>query len=113
MAVILYRAGTTHTVRGVQCEQELFDEYSYLHNLEMGWFYSPEECYSEEIKEVVEIPIVKSGEAAVNVPVKLKLKEVVIVEESDEDIRARAKKAGLRNWHNMGIEKLKAKLNEA
>lgn len=47
MSVVLYKAGNTRKVRGVPCDILICDEYSYLHNLEQGYFYSPEECYIE------------------------------------------------------------------
>ena len=47
MSVVLYRPGTTHKARGIDCEIQICDEYSYLHNLDNGWFYTPEECYAE------------------------------------------------------------------
>ena len=48
MAVILYKPGNAHIIRGIPCDIQVCDEYSYLHNLDQGWFYSPEECYAEE-----------------------------------------------------------------
>ena len=48
MSVVLYRPGTTHKARGIDCEIQICDEYSYLHNLDNGWFYTPEECYTNE-----------------------------------------------------------------
>ena len=47
MSVVLYRPGTTHKANGIDCEIQICDEYSYLHNLDNGWFYTPEECYAE------------------------------------------------------------------
>ena len=47
MSVVLYRPGTTHKAKGIDCEIQICDEYSYLHNLDNGWFYTPEECYAE------------------------------------------------------------------
>jgi len=54
---VLYRPGTTHIVNGIECEARVFDEYSYLHNLTIGWSYSPESCYTK--KELTDTEIRK------------------------------------------------------
>ena len=82
MGVTLYRPGKMHTIRGIKCETKVFNEYSYTHNLEMGWFYSPEECYEK----------------------------VVEVEPTDKEIRTLAKNKGIKNWYNKKISKLKVEI---
>ena len=84
MAVILYRAGNAHMVNGIKCEMQICNEYSYLHYLDEGWFYSPEECYAEP-----------DG-----------------AQEENDKIRATAKDAGISNWHNKSIERLVRELKE-
>lgn len=60
MGITLYRPGNTRKIKGIKCDMQTFDEHSYLHNLDLGWFYSPEECYPE-IQGVEELPaVVKS-----------------------------------------------------
>ena len=94
MAIQLYKKGNTHTVRGIECEIGTFDEYSYLHNLDNEWFYSPEECYSD-----------------VDAALAKKLAECcVVLEDPKENIRLIAKKAGIRNWHNKKIENIEKEL---
>ena len=52
MAVILYKKGNTHKVRGVKCEACVCDENSFQHMLDSGeWFLSPQETLGEEVKQ--------------------------------------------------------------
>ena len=89
MAVILYKQGTSRTVNGIKCEFQICNEYSYLHYLDEGWFYSPEECYATEKDQ-------EAPEATV----------------SDDKIRAKAKESSISNWHNKSIERLVRELKE-
>ena len=50
MSVVLYRAGTGHTVKGIECEVLLCNENSFLHNLDNGWFLEPGEWIVETPK---------------------------------------------------------------
>ena len=102
MAVVLYKVGTTHTVRGIRCEQGIFDEHSYLHNLDNGWFYSPEECH------IPEETLAEKNQRLINEEAN---KNKGTEDSTEEDIRLRAKDAGIRNWHNKGIDRLKEELN--
>ena len=101
MAVILYKKGNTAKVRGIPCQFQICNEYSYLHLLEQGWKYTPEECYADEEPEVVEIPE-EVPEEPVEDP-----------EETPEDaIRTAARDARIRHWHNKSIERLEKELKE-
>lgn len=83
MGIMLYRPGTTHIEHGVQCEMQKFGASDYPAILEQGWFVDPREM----------------GE-----PVETEKEEPAAV--TDEDIRARAKALGIRNWHNKKIPTL-------
>ena len=102
MSITLYRPGNSHERHGIKCEARVFNEYSYLHLLDLGWFYSPEECYQEAVEEVIE--------EAIEVPVEID-GLLIISEMSDEEIRLLAKARGIKSWHNKGIDKLKAELD--
>lgn len=56
MAVELYRQGTTHTRNGIECEAEIFNEYSFVDMLDADWFLTPEEVY-------IEVPSIKEETA--------------------------------------------------
>jgi hypothetical protein len=49
MAIILYKPGNTYTSpKGIRCEFQICDPFSYEHLLDQGWFKTPEECYPKE-----------------------------------------------------------------
>jgi len=45
MSVILYKAGNTHIIDGIECEMKVFDEFLFASNLDIGWCLTPAECY--------------------------------------------------------------------
>jgi hypothetical protein len=98
MAVILFKKGNTHKERGIPCQMQICNEYSYLHLLKQGWHYTPEECYAEEEPELVEIPEVKE--------------ETETEEEPIDEIRVLARDAGISHWHNKSINRLTKELRE-
>jgi len=51
MAVQLFKKGNSHTVNGVKCDTQIFDEFSFKHMLKEGWCLTPEECYSKKAPE--------------------------------------------------------------
>lgn len=105
MAVILYKKGNTSKVNGILCEVQICNEFSYLHLLEQGWCYSPEECYAEEKEpELVEIP--EEIEEAEAEPMET---EPAL---TDDKIRMAAKDAGISHWHTKSIERLINELDE-
>ena len=111
MSVILYKPGNTRKVRGVPCDILVCDEYSYLHNLEQGYFYSPEECYAEKEDEAE--PEETEQEAEPEAEEETETDEPVLVDPAPEDeIRAAAKAAGIKSWHNKRIERLVKELKE-
>ena len=109
MAVILYRSGNTDTIRGIPCNTLICNEHSYLHLLDEGWFYSPEECYAEKekIDEKADV-LEEKTESDSEDDEKTRPKPVL----TNDGIRAAAKKAGIRSWHNKKIERLVKELGE-
>lgn len=106
MAVILYKAGGTSKVNGIPCEVQICNEFSYLHLLEQGWFYTPEECYAETEQEEGD----KTG------PEETLEEELETEEEpkksADVEIRTAAKDAGISHWHTKSIDRLKNELKD-
>jgi len=110
MAVILYQKGNRIKVGGIPCDFQVCNEHSYLHLLDQGWFYTPEECYAEEKQEnddnaasgeILEETETPETEETTEGPV-----------DPDEAIRAAAKYAGISHWHNKSIERLVNELKE-
>jgi len=49
MAIVLYKSGGSYkSPKGILCQFQICNEFSYLHLLDDGWFYTPEEI--EEVK---------------------------------------------------------------
>lgn len=68
MSVVLYKKGTTHNVRGVECEMQLFNIKSMSGALDSGWVTDPtklakKEEAPKEVKEEVK-PKTKSKSKA-------------------------------------------------
>ena len=99
MAIILYKKGTMHKVNGIPCQFQICNEYSYLHLLEQGWKYTPEECYQEPEPDLVEVP----EETEPIEPPEPELSEDELKEDA---IRSAAKDAGISNWYNKKIDRL-------
>jgi len=58
MGVTLYRQGITSKVGGIDCELQVFNENSFMHNVTSGeWFFSPKEAYADKpsVEEVTEV----------------------------------------------------------
>ena len=91
MAIILYKKGDTTKVNGIPCEIQICNEFSYLHLLEQGWFYTPEECYAEEPEET---PATEAEST------------------KDHEVRTAAKDAGISHWHTKSIDRLTKELKE-
>ena len=101
MAVILFKKGNTAKIRGIPCQFQICDPFSYLHLLDDGWFYTPEECCAEPEKDepvrvVVWVPNPDFG------PPRL----------SNNEIRTAAKNAGISHWHTKSIDRLTSELKE-
>ena len=96
MGVTLYRPGSTHNIKGIQCELRVFNEYNFKVCLDKGWFFSPEECYPKE-------PVVEAKQDKKEKPVK---------KMQDTEIRKLAKDAGIKSWHVKKIDRLKKELEE-
>ena len=96
----LFKKGNSLTVNGIRCDMQTVNEYSYLHLLKQGWFYTPEECYQEtEQPELVEVPEIEQ-ETTIPEP------ELSEDELKEDAIRAAAKDAGISNWYNKKIDRL-------
>ncbi len=92
MAIQLYRAGNTHTVRGIECELCNFDACEMDYQLNAGWCKSPEDIGHEQPEEESE-------------------------EESEEEtalnpVRIAAKAAGIEGWDIKRIKTLEGLLDE-
>lgn len=79
--IALYRAGTSHIIRGVQCEMTRCRADRLQAHLRAGWVTDPKELIKEE------------------------------EELSNKEVRAAAKEAGLEGWDTRRIGKLKEALN--
>lgn len=80
---MLFTAGTSKTVRGIDCDIILVSAKQVESHLNTGYFKSPEEVYADKNE---------SGKL------------------SNEEIRIAAKEAGLDNWESGRIKTLKKAL---
>lgn len=103
MAIILFKKGNTTKVNGIPCQIQVCNEFSYLHLLDEGWYYTPEEMLEGEKAE--------KEEPSQEEPTEVELAEVE-TELTDDEIRAVAKKANIGNWHNKKIDRLLEELKE-
>ena len=120
MAIILYKPGNMQKIRGIPCQFQICNEFSYKHLLDQGWFHTPEECYvvEEQVEEVpediteeaVEVDTEEVQEVAENEESEETVEETAEV--SDNGIRVKAKAAGIRSWHNKSITRLVGELKE-
>jgi hypothetical protein len=135
MAVVLYRRGDTHVVEGVKCERGLFPVAQLQARLADGWVTDPRNVDAEEEWETASGPEVESepetsatvteepktaiDEAAAPAGDKLGVTMDMLDEATkqpkptEEEIRQVAKGLGIKSWHNMGLDKLNAKIAEA
>lgn len=93
MAIQLYREGSTHTVRGVDCEIGNFQPIEMEAMLKEGWVKDPSEIGVEAPKK----------------PVK---EEKGKDDTSIDPVRLAAKKAGIENWESKRIKTLEAELSD-
>jgi hypothetical protein len=104
MAIVLYKSGDKDISRGVKCEVGRFPVSELAHALSLGWRTKPEDTL-EDI-----------GAPQVDVTSKGDVTHVDSHEdcphEEEEALRARAKEAGITNYWNKNIDKLKAELAE-
>ncbi len=135
MAVVLFKAGTGTVRNGIECEMGVFDEFSFLHLLDQGWFKTPEECYPTEAPETdasgaEETPATDEQTIATeddDATEQLPDSENSEAEASDGDseeaegagdaeegeVREQAKEAGITHYWNKGIERVKQELSDA
>lgn len=115
MAVILYKAGNMTKVNGIPCEVQICNEFSYLHLLEQGWCYTPEECYvTDEPEEETCLPEVCY---ATEEPPEAEEAEPEAESEPEPEnnlqtLRAAAKDAGIEKWQVKGMKRLEKELAE-
>lgn len=90
MAIQLYKAGSTHTVGGIECELQNFNISELDAKLAEGWFKSPSD---------------------INAPVEKSIETLDIeTMESIHPVRAAAKDAGIDGWEKKRIGTLEAEL---
>lgn len=105
-------------VNGVPCEFQICNEHSYLHLLEQGWHYTPEECYAEKKQEIDDKTTSKEILDETEVPEAKEVPETSKEDtesEPDEEenaIRKAAKDADIDHWHVKSIKRLKKELKE-
>ncbi len=87
MAVQVYRAGTTHNIRGIECEIGNFSITSYMSMLNDGWYASPDEIGNDAQDEDED-------------------------EEKINPVRILAKEKGIEGWDIKRIKTLEALLDE-
>lgn len=117
MGVVLYKKGNTHKRNGLDVELKVFDSMNYESNLNAGWYLTAEEAHGlvkktevgtkEPEKDITTSTDDESG------PDTLKGDESNYKEDeepTEKKIREIAKKAGIKNFHNKGIPKIKAEL---
>ncbi len=89
MGISLYRKGNTHTIRGVVCEMQVFKVKALKNCIDTGWHASPADIEKPSFKEAD-----TNNTGLLSIP----------------ELRAAAKVAGLRNWHNKKPDTLKKEL---
>jgi hypothetical protein len=102
MGVVLYRKGSTHTIRGVECEAKVIDSRSFTGKAEEGWFLSEKDIdvkeKNEEEKDTIkEVEEIKTGQ-----------KDEILM--SDAELRKEAEKRGVKGWRRASIKTLRAAL---
>ena len=90
MAIVLYREGSTHTIRGVVCEAKRFDPDELDWCLGEGWYKSPHDMTPAIIEEIE-----KPDELA---------------DYSADEIRQLAKEADIIDYDKKRIKTLKIEL---
>ncbi len=92
MAIQLYKAGDTHTVRGIECEVCNFDLAELDLRLSEGW-----------VKDTSELEVTgasSEGNQDAEAPEEININPV----------RLKAKEAGIEGWQNKRIKTLEAEL---
>ena len=98
MSIVLYKSGNSYTSpKGIRCQIQLCNPFSYEHLLEDGWFRTPEE---------VELNEKKKAEVKVEAETKVKAE--------DKKTKVEDKKAKVETEDNKAkiIKELKAKKAE-
>jgi len=105
MAIVLYKKGNSYTSpKGIRCQIQICNPFSYEHLLEDGWFRTPEE---------VELNEKKKAEVKVEAETKVKAEDKKTKVE-DKKTKVEDKKAKVETEDNKAkiIKELKAKKAE-
>ena len=104
---------------GIPCQIQVCNEFSYLHLLDEGWFYTPEEVLEAEIKEKAleeeipeEIPEEETPENDFGEGTEAEPMDPPRSPSTDDEIRTTAKKAGINYWHTKSIDRLVSEIGE-
>ncbi len=96
MAIQLYKEGTSHNVKGVECEVKNFNISELEEKLAEGWVKSPSEIGGETVSEAP-IETMESAEE---------------IKETTHPVRMAAKEAGIDGWDTRRIGTLEAELSK-
>ncbi len=107
MAIQLYRAGNTHTVRGIECELKNFTPNSLDAMLDEGWLKSPEEIGNDkQIEESDQDE--RQEESSEDAPQQEDQEEIKVL----NPVRQAAKDAGIEGYEIKRIKTLEGLLDE-
>ena len=95
MAVALYRKGNTHTIRGIECEMQRFDNQHFESYLQEGWVIDPK-LLAEPANEPANDPVSQFEGGTI----------------TPQQVRESAKQAGIEGWDIKRIKTLEAELND-
>jgi hypothetical protein len=111
MSIQLFRKGTTHNIKGVECEMGTFKVRQLQSMLDEGWVNCP--------NKLLEVDLTEALEPVDDLPEPEPEPEAPSQEEADtnnsgklsaKEVRAAAKAAGIEDWANKRIATLKAAL---
>jgi hypothetical protein len=76
MSIILYKSGSSYrSPKGIRCEFQICNPFSFEHLLKDGWFKTPEEVVKDEEKKAKEKVKVLEPEVEVKPKVKPEVKD--------------------------------------
>jgi hypothetical protein len=76
MSIVLYRSGSSYrSPKGIRCEIQICNPFSYEHLLDAGWFLTPEEVVEDEEKKAKEKVKVLEPEIEVKPKAKPEVKD--------------------------------------
>ena len=113
MAIVLYKKGNSYTSpKGIRCQIQVCNPFSYEHLLEDGWFRTPEEVELNE-KKKAEVKVEAETKVKVEAETKVKAEDKKTKVE-DKKAKVEDKKAKVETEDNKAkiIKELKAKKAE-